>query len=535
MAAPMTTMPPLQMDVEGHELEVTSSGKSYKYQDFSNVAESDQQDTSPPPLGSRDRSNKETPQQQQVQQQGQQDDGSIRVKKFPVKLYAILGRKEFHDIITWLPHGRSWKVLKPNLFESQVMPLFFENSNYHSFNRLINAWSFRRMTSGPDRGSYYHELFLRGKPHLQNFMRRLPKTHKKLPMRRQDEPDFHLLHKTNPLPELEGGSLKCAPSTSNQKQPASNDSVPISALLNNLPCQSQPSNPISGAAAMPTLCVDGLEAGFGNSASSGFQDSFSSLFSLEDGGAADLEAHPEQPCRISSAGASYRRPDFLTSHNMAGGVVSNNNGNQMSRFPSANNFMGRSNGMNHGNAMPSMMPLGPDTDLEAFIQQHQQQMNRLGLNTQRIQDVQQPRSSMNGRFNNNNNMKSSSRQLHQSMMMNNNMMSTMGNSSIDCDLPCTPSSMMCQQPQQQQQQPTLVEPTPLLSTQQPPQTMSSTMSFPSSGPNTIEPFNMMDGGSERSVLDPSLMACGGNNNFMNGMDPFLSRNNNNNNGLSYQY
>ena len=34
-------------------------------------------------------------------------------------------------------------------------------------------------------------------------MRRLPKTHKKLPMKKQDEPDFYKLDKTSPLPELE--------------------------------------------------------------------------------------------------------------------------------------------------------------------------------------------------------------------------------------------------------------------------------------------------------------------------------------------
>ena len=48
--------------------------------------------------------------------------------------------------------------------------------------------------------SYYHELFLRGKPHLQKYMRRLPKTHKKLPMKKQDEPDFYRLDQSNPLP-----------------------------------------------------------------------------------------------------------------------------------------------------------------------------------------------------------------------------------------------------------------------------------------------------------------------------------------------
>ncbi|CAJ1968890.1 unnamed protein product [Cylindrotheca closterium] len=172
--------------------DIIANGSSlYLYRDFSNVAEAELEDvpaSSPPPS----RAGVET---------------SIRVQKFPVKLYAILAQKEFNEIITWQPHGRAWKVLKPQAFESLVMPLFFEYSNYHSFNRLVNAWSFRRISSGPDRGSYYHELFLRGKPHLQKFMRRLPKTHKKLPMKKEDEPDFYDREKITPLPGLDESQL----------------------------------------------------------------------------------------------------------------------------------------------------------------------------------------------------------------------------------------------------------------------------------------------------------------------------------------
>lgn len=50
---------------------------------------------------------------------------------------------------------------------------------------------------------FLFQLFLRGKPHLQKYMRRLPKTHKKLPMKKEDEPDFYGLDKSNPLPTLE--------------------------------------------------------------------------------------------------------------------------------------------------------------------------------------------------------------------------------------------------------------------------------------------------------------------------------------------
>jgi HSF-type DNA-binding len=142
-----TSTPVLLVDSDGD-----SGGSSvYKYRDFSSVAEDDEDivgeaghvvDQGPVPNPARPGSG----------------ETSIRVQKFPVKLYAILAQKEFHDIISWMPHGRSWKVLKPNVFESLVMPLFFEYSNYHSFNRLVNAWSFRRVSSGADRGSYYHEV-----------------------------------------------------------------------------------------------------------------------------------------------------------------------------------------------------------------------------------------------------------------------------------------------------------------------------------------------------------------------------------------
>lgn len=69
--------------------------------------------------------------------------------------------------------------------------------------RMFQAWSFRRKSSGPDRGSYFHELFLRGKPQLQSYMRRLPRTHKKLIMKKDEEPDFFKLEKSSPLPTLQ--------------------------------------------------------------------------------------------------------------------------------------------------------------------------------------------------------------------------------------------------------------------------------------------------------------------------------------------
>lgn len=45
-------------------------------------------------------------------------------------------------------------------------------------------------------------------------MRRLPKTHKKLPMKKGDEPDFYQMDKTNPLPALDEAPIPGAAATS---------------------------------------------------------------------------------------------------------------------------------------------------------------------------------------------------------------------------------------------------------------------------------------------------------------------------------
>jgi len=125
----------------------------------------------------------------------------IRVQKLTVKLNAILSNPDLSNIITWMPHGRSWKILQPNEFVSAIMPLYFETTNYNSFLRLANAWGFRRITSGPDKNSYFHELFLRGIPHLHRRMRRFTSHMKKLPMLTENEPKFSVISNLRPLPE----------------------------------------------------------------------------------------------------------------------------------------------------------------------------------------------------------------------------------------------------------------------------------------------------------------------------------------------
>ena len=90
---------------------------------------------------------------------------------FPTKLYDILSSQDLSDAIAWLPHGRSWRILNKKSFE-MILQKYFNHSNISSFVRQVNGWGFRRIRIGPDKHSYYNELFLRGKKHMIQFISR---------------------------------------------------------------------------------------------------------------------------------------------------------------------------------------------------------------------------------------------------------------------------------------------------------------------------------------------------------------------------
>lgn len=83
---------------------------------------------------------------------------SAKEPTFPVKLHMILSNPEFEDVITWLPHGRSWTIHNHKAFEERVIPLYFRHVRFASFARQVNGWGFRRVTQGSDYNSYYHEV-----------------------------------------------------------------------------------------------------------------------------------------------------------------------------------------------------------------------------------------------------------------------------------------------------------------------------------------------------------------------------------------
>jgi hypothetical protein len=98
------------------------------------------------------------------------------IAAFPIRLHELLDQIEadgFGHIISWQPHGRCFVVHEPKVFVEGVMPIYFNQSKFASFQRQLNLYGFTRLTKGADRGGYYHELFLRGKVSLAHKIQRL--------------------------------------------------------------------------------------------------------------------------------------------------------------------------------------------------------------------------------------------------------------------------------------------------------------------------------------------------------------------------
>ncbi|KAG7343411.1 HSF-type DNA-binding protein [Nitzschia inconspicua] len=82
---------------------------------------------------------------------------------FPLKLMSILENEAVSDVISWLPHGRGFRVHDQQRFENEVCPAYFgQRSKFSSFARKLNRWNFSRVMKGADAGSFYHPSFQRG-------------------------------------------------------------------------------------------------------------------------------------------------------------------------------------------------------------------------------------------------------------------------------------------------------------------------------------------------------------------------------------
>lgn len=96
--------------------------------------------------------------------------------RFPHQLHKLLEENKYENIISWQPHGRSFRIHNKEEFIEKVMRKHFDQSKLTSFHRQLNLYGFtRQLENGPDKGGYFHKDFLRGHPHLCDSMTRVGK------------------------------------------------------------------------------------------------------------------------------------------------------------------------------------------------------------------------------------------------------------------------------------------------------------------------------------------------------------------------
>ena len=83
---------------------------------------------------------------------------------FPEILFKLLDRVDDNGrshIISWLPHGRAFKIYDEALFEEQVLKQYF-NSTFDSFKHQLYSYGFKKIGKrSVDTGAYFHEQFIR--------------------------------------------------------------------------------------------------------------------------------------------------------------------------------------------------------------------------------------------------------------------------------------------------------------------------------------------------------------------------------------
>jgi hypothetical protein len=95
---------------------------------------------------------------------------------FPFRLHEMLEvveKEGSESIVSWCAGNHTaFKVHKPQEFVKVIMPRFFQQTKYKSFQRQCNLWGYERILHGPDKGGYEHPegLFSRGNLPLVNRM-----------------------------------------------------------------------------------------------------------------------------------------------------------------------------------------------------------------------------------------------------------------------------------------------------------------------------------------------------------------------------
>lgn len=238
---------------------------------------------------------------------------------FPARLHRMLSDAaaldQYSDIITWMPHGRAWKILDRNRLVSEVLPKYYVCKKYESFGRQLNGWGFKRLhRTGTDFGCYYHECFLKDMPELTCLIRRLPTNLGKSMPFAEGEPNFYRISKDFPLPPP-------SKETSKAVMPRAR-AASISTISEDAPVGASTAIPPSRARSVSLSVTSRARAASFSTSSDGGSDP---TREIRDRSTMTTMARPlveeigvpEAVARTSSAPVAIHLPSFRSKHQMA--------------------------------------------------------------------------------------------------------------------------------------------------------------------------------------------------------------------------
>ena len=111
-------------------------------------------------------------QQNSLLELSMQQDGSLRTSKIPFgwKLHTMLEdteKSDLKEIVSWVNAGKAFKVHDLDAFMEKVVPFYFRQSKWKSFQRQLYFYGYTRSSSG----AYHHPSFIKGNKTLSLSMR----------------------------------------------------------------------------------------------------------------------------------------------------------------------------------------------------------------------------------------------------------------------------------------------------------------------------------------------------------------------------
>ena len=97
---------------------------------------------------------------------------------FLLKLYQILEKEEYKDIIQWGENGKFFVVKNVHDFTEKILPKYYKHNNYSSFIRQLNMYDFHKKKSSQNEHIFHHQNFIKDQKDLMKSIKRKSKKEK---------------------------------------------------------------------------------------------------------------------------------------------------------------------------------------------------------------------------------------------------------------------------------------------------------------------------------------------------------------------